>query len=118
MNLIEQKKIQLECQTDGSGWWTDHRASVHGHLSIKRKSSYAKARFYWKTGDWYIPKFGLIYTDSGFLSSLRKQLTKHGFNLTSHIDYSEQGMQGDDYVDLDTSLAFADEAEQLGFQVL
>ena len=118
MNLKNTKAIQLECQTDGSGWWTDHRASVHGHLSIKREGPYANARFYWNNGSWYVPKFGLIYTDSGFLSSLREQLTACGFNLTSHIDYSEQGMQGDDYVDLDASLAFADEAEQLGFQVL
>jgi hypothetical protein len=42
--------------------------------------------------------FGSIYTDEIFMQSLRATL-----GLRSEIDYSEQGMQGQHYVNCDTS---------------
>lgn len=54
---------------------------------------------------WDVYKDGLIYTDSQFLKDLRRFLHSHG--LPGHdVEYSEQGMQGDDYVSLDVGGEF------------
>lgn len=52
------------------------------------------------------PKNGLIYCDSGFLKSLRDELRLMG--LDTDVDYSEAGMQGDDYVSFDVGTHFRD----------
>lgn len=54
---------------------------------------------------WDIEQDGLIYTDSRFVRELRRFLHEH--NLPgADVDYSEQGMQGDDYVSLDVGGKF------------
>ena len=47
--------------------------------------------------------YGLIYTDSAFLECVRTELIKAGISIEAAEDvcYSEQGMQGDDYVSMD-----------------
>jgi hypothetical protein len=47
----------------------------------------------------------LIYTDSLFLASLKRILAEQGFDA-SDVTYSEQGMQGTDYVSLDVGPKF------------
>ena len=54
----------------------------------------------WKTG-----RDGLIYTDQKFLRELREELKSLGLPGAG-VAYSEQGMQGDDYVSLDASKQF------------
>jgi len=47
----------------------------------------------------------LIYTDSDFLNELQEFLNQH--NLAGgDVTYSEQGMQGDNYVSLDIGKVF------------
>lgn len=47
-------------------------------------------------------KDGLIYTDKNFLSSFKDQLKEEGLmKFIKSVDYSEQGMQGANYVNLD-----------------
>jgi hypothetical protein len=53
---------------------------------------------FFDTNTWDV-KDGLIYNDEGFLNELRAALAEVGFN--DEIDYSEQGMQGKDFVSLD-----------------
>ena len=48
---------------------------------------------------------GLIYTDKDFIAELRMFLAQHGLP-GDDVDYSEQGMQGDDYVSLDAGEEF------------
>jgi len=60
---------------------------------------------YFNTNTWDVDQHGLIYTDSLFLKQLRAFLDTHGLP-GSDVDYSEQGMQGDDYVSLDVGGAF------------
>ena len=43
---------------------------------------------------------GLIYTDNNFIAGVREAFG------TNDIDYSEQGMQGEDYVSFDVSGEF------------
>lgn len=63
-------------------------------------------RVYFDTKSWDISNDGLIYTDQQFLQELRWLLDWLGFSRTKDVNYSEQGMQGDDYVSLDTSDKF------------
>jgi len=46
---------------------------------------------------------GLIYTDSAFLECVHTALIKAGISIEAAEDvcYSEQGMQGDNYVSMD-----------------
>jgi len=48
---------------------------------------------------------GLIYTDKQFIKDLREFLDAHGLP-GKDVCYSEQGMQGDDYVSLDAGTEF------------
>jgi hypothetical protein len=52
---------------------------------------------------WDCDKDGLIYTDSLFLDELNAFLATQGLG---DADYSEQGMQGDNYVSLDVGADF------------
>jgi hypothetical protein len=66
---------------------------------------FGELRVYFNTDTWDLEQHGLIYTDSLFIKQLRKFLHQHG--LPGHdVDYSEQGMQGDDYVSLDVGEEF------------
>lgn len=49
--------------------------------------------------DYDADQHGLIYTDTTFLKSLRHLLKK--VRIKADIDYSEQGAQGDDFVNFD-----------------
>ena len=53
--------------------------------------------------------YGLIYTDSAFLECVHTALIKAGISIEAAEDvcYSEQGMQGDNYVSMD-AYALAD----------
>lgn len=54
---------------------------------------------------------GLIYTDSTFLASLKAVLAQAGMDGEA-LHYSEAGMQGDDYVNLDVSFYTLDPASR------
>jgi len=60
---------------------------------------------------WNTDKHGLIYTDDLFLKELRNFLLSQGFTAESvnDVSYSEQGMQGDDFVSLDAGNEFCTE---------
>lgn len=100
-------------QTIGDGYWSDRQASVR-IISIdvpyldNTETEFAELVVVFNTQDWDNQQHGLIYTDSRFLSDLREYLMNNGFsqNAVNDIDYSEQGMQGDDYVSLDAGELF------------
>lgn len=123
--------IQITCETDGSGHWSSRQATVKGTLKLYEildRSSLqsepqvvaGEAKFYWDDHDWYVPRHGLIYTDSRFIESLQEQLGQLGFNHDgdSSIYYTEQGMQGSDHVHMDISVDMLKQAKRLGFPVL
>ena len=96
--------------TAGDGYWTTRAKSVQivdmrlGYVSDER--DFGELCVYFNTNDWDVDVDGLIYTDSLFLKQLRAFLLTQG--LSAAVDYSEQGMQGDDYVSLDVGKAFLD----------
>lgn len=67
--------------------------------------AFGELRVYFDTATWNTREDGLIYTDRGFLNELRAFLKLHGLP-GKDVSYSEQGMQGNDYVSLDAGGKF------------
>ena len=93
--------------TAGDGYWSRTAKSVEivdmrlGYVSDEK--DFGELCVYFNTADWDVNKDGLIYTDSEFLHELNAFLVEQGL---SPVTYSEQGMQGDDYVSLDVEDEF------------
>jgi hypothetical protein len=113
-------KINITANTNGVGLWSKHKTSVDvkelelHYLSRnpEKKEVYRgelRAVFSIKTWDTY--KHGLIYTDRGWIKDFRQKLIQNGFSkkAAKAVDYSEQGMQGDNYVSLDAGSDFIKE---------
>ncbi len=93
-------------QTSGKGWWSNSKKSVKitnmkiGYISddFERGGTpdYGELRVYFDASTWDTSEDGLIYTDEKFMTELRAFLKSH--NLAGTVSYTEQGMQGDDYV--------------------
>ena len=66
---------------------------------------FGELQVFFNTDTWDVEKHGLIYTDRLFLKQLQDFLIAHGLH-GSDVEYSEQGMQGYDYVSLDVGQAF------------
>jgi hypothetical protein len=100
----EQKMIKLnrKLAVGGDGDWSEKEAIVtitgidyNGHT----------VDLFFDTNDWDTYEDGLIYTDSVFFKEACALFNNLG--LSDDIYYSEQGMQGDDYVNLDVGPGFA-----------
>jgi hypothetical protein len=75
---------------------------------LNEEKDFGELRAYFKPTTWDLKKFGLIYTDEGWLDEFRSQLKTYGFSqeAVDAISYSEQGMQDATYVSLDFEVAF------------
>jgi hypothetical protein len=95
--------------TTGDGYWSDFQREVAitdvDLAYISDDSDFGELRVVFDTEDWNVDEHGLIYTDSGFFAELKQYLEQQGLD-TSDLSYSEQGMQGDDYVSLDVGELF------------
>lgn len=101
--------------TDGSGYWSNAEQSVRvTDIQLDKANLWegdtdedlcGELRVLFDTGTWDVYKIGLIYTDKQFLKELQEFLTAHGLP-GEDVSYSEQGMQGDDYVSLDAGDKF------------
>jgi hypothetical protein len=90
--------------TNGQGYWSNTAKSV-GIVDmriayINDERDFGELRVYFDTDTWDVNKDGLIYTDKQFRNELQAFLDSQGLP-GKYISYSEQGMQGDDYVSLD-----------------
>lgn len=94
--------------TSGDGYWSTAIKNVRitdmrlGYVADDKE--FGELRVYFNTDDWDVNKDGLIYTDGGFKQDLMQFITQHG--LVVDLCYSEQGMQGDNYVSLDVGKDF------------
>jgi hypothetical protein len=95
--------------TAGDGYWSNISKAVEitdmqlGYVNDDQ--DFGELRVYFNTATWDVEHDGLIYTDSDFLNELQLFLGQNelaGFD----VNYSEQGMQGDDYVSLDVGKPF------------
>ena len=102
-------KFQATFNTAGDGYWSDVAKSVQTtRISlpyVNDEQDFGELRVYFDTKQWDVNEDGLIYTDSQFLKELRAKLNDIGM-VGADVDYSEQGMQGDDYVSLDVGEEF------------
>jgi hypothetical protein len=103
------QKPQVIFNTSGTGYWsgdikpvviTDMRVAY-----INDEQDFGELRVYFDTQSWNTGDSGLIYTDKQWLRDLQRFLISHGLTGMD-VDYSEQGMQGDDYVSLDVGKYF------------
>jgi hypothetical protein len=90
--------------TNGQGYWSN-KAKAVGIVDmriayINDERDFGELRVYFNTQDWDVNEDGLIYTDKQFRNELQAFLDSQGLP-GKYISYSEQGMQGDDYVSLD-----------------
>ncbi len=103
----------LVFQTAGDGYWSSRQARVR-ILGIdipyldESETDFAEMVVSFDLQDWDPEKDGLIYTDSRFIADLRNYFIENGFSqeAVEALDYSEQGMQGEDYVSLDANGEF------------
>jgi hypothetical protein len=96
--------------TAGDSLWSNVSKDVEiidmqlGYVSDE--GDFGELRVYFNTATWDVNTDGLIYTDTQFKQDLMQFVKQQG--LVVDLCYSEQGMQGDNYVSLDVGQEFLD----------
>jgi hypothetical protein len=102
-------KFKAVIKTSGKGLWSDAVKDVKllgmDIPYTDDNDSFGELRVYFDTNTWNTFDDGLIYTDEKFLNELRIFLCVLGFP-GSDVNYSEQGMQGRDFISLDVGVSF------------
>lgn len=95
--------------TDGKGYWTNKvkQVQVNGISLgyINEEADFGELCVYFSEDTWDVYKDGLIYTDQRFMRLLQGVLNAMGLD-GNDVHYSEQGMQGDEYVSCDVGGKF------------
>ena len=95
--------------TNGCGYWSEVAKAVRitelRMNYVSEEKDFGELCVHFNTDDWRPDVDGLIYTDKLFMSELRAYLTTIGID-GADVSYSEQGMQGDNYVSCDVGAAF------------
>lgn len=119
--------VNLSCSTDGDGLWSDRAADVritrllisyvasHDDDDDDDMPTFGELQVEFDINTWNPRDHGLIYTDRCFEAEFREALQKLGFSkmAADNVGYSEQGMQGDDYVSMDVGMVFLAEAKTI-----
>ena len=98
--------------TNGKGYWSDKATAVTVEALdlqyISNERDFGELCIHFNTATWDTAVDGLIYTDPLFMQELRAYLQTLGFTAeeANDVDYSEQGMQSDNYVSCDVGLDF------------
>ena len=107
------RTVNFVTRTDGQGYWsTVARKSIRiNRVTVEDNSGngeYGELRAYFDTKDWDINVDGLIYSDSTWKRSFISCMATLGFSVQAlaNISYTEQGMQGDNYVSMDVGQDF------------
>jgi hypothetical protein len=102
--------MKVQFNTSGDGYWSNVSKSVEvtdmklGYVSDDK--DFGELCVYFNTDTWNVDVDGLIYTDTQFKQDLMQFVKQQG--LVVDLCYSEQGMQGDNYVSLDVGAEFLD----------
>jgi hypothetical protein len=88
--------------TNGKGYWS-RTAKAVGIVGMRvtyvnDEKDFGELRVYFNTDTWDVNTMGLIYTDKQFKTELNAFLVAQGLCA---VEYSEQGMQGDNFVSCD-----------------
>jgi hypothetical protein len=101
--------VSFICRTDGKGLWSSTATKVQV-TELELYTIYYdgdpiyELKAYFNKVNWDTNKLGLIYTDATWMRDFKQNLKQLG--LGTDVTYSEQGMQGDDYVSLDVGPKF------------
>ena len=102
-------KVNATLNTGGGGYWSNTKTAVEiTRLQLAYTNDeldFGELRVYFNTKTWAWQD-GLIYTDKQFMRELKELLTAKGFD-GKDVSYSEQGMQGDNYVSCDVGESFS-----------
>ena len=102
-------KVNQIVSTDGSGLWSNTAKQVRilglSVPYISDEQDFGELRVHFDVAYWDVNEDGLIYTDRQFERELQNLLTSMSL-AGDDVSYSEQGMQGDDYVSLDVGEEF------------
>lgn len=94
--------------TNGNGYWSNKATAVLVEqvrvAYINDERDFGELRVYFNTDTWNVDTDGLIYTDKQFMREFKAVLAEQ-FGFTdkqlNKLCYSEQGMQGNNYVSMD-----------------
>ena len=101
------QKVIATLHTNGDGLWSDVKRAVDVNnitiSGLNAEGDFGELCVHFNANTWDVDADGLIYTDTRFIAELRELLVRAGFTAeeAACVDYSEQGMQGDDYVSCD-----------------
>jgi hypothetical protein len=114
------RQVNFVTKTSGNGYWSNTAKTVRINrvelAYVSDEGSFGEIRAYFDPKEWDVEYNGLIYSDMGwkhtFLTCMEKQF---GFSPDAILDvsYSEQGMQGDNYVSMDVGAKFLLECDAL-----
>lgn len=114
------RKVNFVTVTDGRGYWSKAVKTVPINrvalAYVDDQGTFGELRAYFDPKEWDVDNDGLIYSDMGwkhsFLTCMEKQF---GFSPDAILDlsYSEQGMQGENYVSMDVGEQFILECNAL-----
>ncbi len=115
-------KVAISASTNGKGLWTEEQRLV---IINRLKIGYSSLTYYpeepfhgelrayfddsgFTLGSWNVPGHGLIYTDKLWIREFKAGLRDLGLSIkaTQNVSYSEQGMQGTNYVSMDIGPVF------------
>jgi hypothetical protein len=106
--------VNFRTRTNGTGYWSPKQKFVTINrielAYVDDEEQFGELRAYFDPAEWDIDNDGLIYSDPGWKRSFLTCLESMGFSTDAiiHVSYSEQGMQGDNYVSLDVGKDFLD----------
>ena len=98
--------------TNGKGYWSNKRKAVDvTKLDLQyctAEKDFGELCVYFTKASWDTAVDGLVYTDKLFMTELRAYLQTIGFTEAeaNDVNYSEQGMQTDEYVSCDVGAVF------------
>ena len=105
--------------TNGMGYWSNKRKAVDiTELRLQYcnpERDFGELCVHFTPASWDTATDGLIYTDKLFRTELRAYLQTIGFTEAeaNDVNYSEQGMQTDEYVSCDVGETFLNGLERL-----
>ena len=112
-------QIFTTLNTNGLGYWSNKRKAVDvTKLDLQYcnpEKDFGELCVYFTQASWDTAVDGLIYTDKLFRTELRAYLLSLGFTEAevNDVNYSEQGMQTEEYVSCDVGAKFIAGLERL-----
>lgn len=115
--MMKKHEVNWTLKTDGTtSYWSRRACEVQVTglriAYVNEEEEFGELRVYFDTKTWDVKRDGLIYTDKMFEEELRERLVLEGLcsiEAAKQVGYSEQGMQGNNYVSLDVGSRFLHE---------